>query len=259
MRQHDLNTMANRGLKPAAQLAEDKPHGSRMRYIGGCRCDLCRKANTDYERGRSEARKSGDWNGIVPAAHARQHLNRLSRLGVGRRAVADATDIAETILVEIRSGKRRNIRARTERLILAVTPEAAADHALVSADRTWQLIDKLIGAGFTKGYIALQLGAKTPALQLSRDKITVRHAADVDCLYRRLIVSDEALVSSTQARKLIRHLRSEWTPAARIVEQLGAGPECWLEDGEPVLRQRITRRLEKAVVALHARIIGGGQ
>lgn len=256
MRQPELTAMARRGLKPAAQLAEDKPHGSRMRYIGGCRCDLCRKVNADYERGRNEARKNGDWNGIVPACHARQHLNRLSRLGVGRRAVADATDIAETILVEIRSGKRRNIRARTERLILAVTPEVAADHALVSAARSWQLIDKLIGAGFTKGYIALQLGAKTPALQLSRDKITVRHAADVDRLYKRLIVSDEALVSAAPARRLIRQLRDELTPAARIVEALG--PEVVLEDGEPVLKPRISRRLEKRVVDLHLKVMTGG-
>ncbi|WP_234082360.1 hypothetical protein [Azonexus sp. R2A61] len=253
MRQHAL-TPAERGLKPASQLAADKPHGNRMRYIAGCRCDLCRKANADYERGRIEARKNGDWNGIVPASRARRHLNRLSRLGVGRRAVADATDIAETILVEIRSGKRRNILARTERLIMAVTAEAAADHALIPAADTWTLLNELIAAGFTRGHLALALGAKTPALQISKDQVTVRRAADVERLHRRLMASDEVLIDATRARGLIRELRLEWTPAARIVEALG--PEVALEDGEVRLQQRIPRRLEKSVIELHAKTMG---
>ena len=253
MRKHAL-TIAERGLRPAAELAANKPHGDRMRYMGGCRCDLCRKANSEYERQRQIARKDGDWNGIVPASRARRHLNRLSRLGVGRRAVADATDIGETILSEVRSGKRRNIRARTEWLILAVTPEAAADHALVSAAHSWKLINLLLGAGFTRGYIAQQLGNKRAALQLSEHQVTVRHAADIERLYKRLIVSDEALVDAEQDRRLIRELRNEWIPAARIVEALG--PEALLEGQEVRLRRRITRRLEKAVVELHARMMG---
>lgn len=247
-------TIAERGLKPASELAANKPHGDRMRYMGGCRCDLCRKANSEYERRRQQARKDGDWNGVVPASRARQHLNRLSRLGVGRRSVAAATDISETILFEIRSGARRNIRARTERLILAVTPEVAADHALVSAAHSWKLINLLLGAGFTRGYIAQQLGNKRPALQLGEHQITVRHAADIERLYQRLIVSDEALVDAEPARRLIRELREEWMSATRIVETLG--PEAAIEGNEVRLRPRISKRLEKAVVELHARIMG---
>lgn len=254
MRKPELKTMADRGLKPASELAANKPHGDRMRYIAGCRCDLCRKANTEYERARQIARKNGDWNGIVPACRARRHLNRLSRLGVGRRSVADVTDIADTILFEIRSGARRNIRARTERLILAVTPEAAADHALVSAAHSWKQINLLLGAGFTRGYIAQQLGAKRAALQLSEHQITVRHAADIDRLYKRLIVSDEALVDAEPAKRLIRELRAEWIPAARIAEALGAG--AVLEAGEIRLKRRISRRLEKTIVDLHVKLMG---
>jgi hypothetical protein len=51
-------------------------------------------------------------------------------------------------------------------------------------------------------------------------------------------------------------LRDELTPAARIVEALG--PEVVLEDGEPVLKPRISRRLEKRVVDLHLKVMTGG-
>lgn len=253
MRQQAL-TLAGRGLKPVQQLAADKPHGSRLRYMAGCRCDLCRSANAAYERDRIEARKNGDWNGIVPACHARRHLNRLSRLGVGRRTVADVTDIAETILAEIRSGKRKNIRARTERLILAVTAESAADRALIPATKTWALLNELIAAGYTRGHIALALGAKTPALQISKHQVTVRHAADVARLHRRLMASDEVLVDAANARRLIAELRHEWTPAARIVEAIGM--TAGVEDGEVKLPPRIPRRIEKAVIAFHAKTMG---
>lgn len=143
-------SMTDRGLKSAAVLAANKPHGSRIRYMAGCRCDECRRANTDYEKDRQIARKNGEWNGIVPAARARRHLSRLSRLGVGRRAVQAATDIADSILVMIRNGARKNIRAQTERLILAVTPAAAGDRALIDAAPTWVLINELLGSGFRR-------------------------------------------------------------------------------------------------------------
>lgn len=246
-------SMIDRGLKSAAALAANKPHGSRIRYIAGCRCDECRRANTDYEKQRVIARKNGEWNGIVPAARARRHLSRLSRLGVGRRAVQAATDIADSILVMIRSGERKNIRAQTERLILAVTPAAAGDRALIDAEPTWGLINELLAAGFTKTRLAAELGRKTHALQLNKHKVTVRNAADVRLMHSRLMHGDEVLVDSMKARGLIRQLRSEWIPASRIVEILG--PDAVIEDGEVRLKRRIPRRLENLVIETHARLM----
>ena len=106
--------LAARGLRPAVELAEGRSHGTRVRYLGGCRCTDCRQANTQYERDRQKARAEGDWNGIVDAAAARQHLLDLAAQGVGRRAVADASDVPGTILCEVRSGRKTKIRARTE-------------------------------------------------------------------------------------------------------------------------------------------------
>lgn len=246
-------SMADRGLKSAAVLGAAKPHGSRLRYMSGCRCDDCRRANTDYEKQRSIARKNGEWNGIVPATRARRHLNRLSRLGVGRRAVQAATDIADSILFKIKSGDRKNIRAQTERLILAVTPAAAGDHALIDAAPTWVLINELRAAGFTKTRLAAELGRKTHALQLNRHKVTVRNAADVERMHTRLMQGDEVLVDSTRARGLIRELRDEWISAARIAAALGS--EAALEGGEVRIGKRISRRLEKLVIETHSRLM----
>lgn len=64
--------LPSRGLKPAAELAKVRPHGTRLKYVGGCRCDACRSANSAYERDRQLARKHGDWNGLASARRARR-------------------------------------------------------------------------------------------------------------------------------------------------------------------------------------------
>lgn len=174
-----------RGLKPAAQLAAERGHGIRLTYVAGCRCAECRKANCEYQKARSRAQKAGDWNGIVPAAAARAHMLKLSKQGVGRRAVGAVTDIGDSILHAIRSGEKKNIRARTERRILAVTKEMASGGALVDAKPTWKLINKLLNKGYTKTQIAHALGVEKPALQINKVQVTVQTAYDVEKLYKK--------------------------------------------------------------------------
>lgn len=245
--------LQKRGLRPIAELAADKPHGDRLRYLGGCRCDACRAANTAYERSRNVARAAGDWNGIVSADKARRHIKKLSKLGVGRRAIQAATDVADTILSEIRSGTRKNIRARTERLILAVTTDVRGEACLVPAGPTWALIDDLIAAGYTKSEIALGIGRKTPALQLDKTTITLRNEAAVKRLHARLIQPDQGMVNSGKAARLIAQLRDELFPASRIAAELGM-PEA-VESGAFVLPKRIACELETRIVALHQRLM----
>lgn len=186
MNQIAATDLAARGLRPASQLAASRAHGDRLRYIGGCRCDACRKANSAYESARQRARKAGDWNGIVPAEKARAHMLRLARRGVGRRAIGAATDIADTVLSDIRSGRKRRIRARTERLILGVTTAVASDRAIISAGRTHQLIALLLDEEYTETFLAKRLGYANRYLQFG-DRITVRNAARVERLYRELM------------------------------------------------------------------------
>lgn len=173
-------------LRAAAELATDKPHGVRLRYMAGCRCDACRKANSSYENERQKARRAGDWNGIVPAAEARAHMLKLRRQGIGRRTVRACTDIADTVLQEVVSGKKTHIRARTARLILQVTKAQAADHALVSAKRSRYLIALLLEEEYTEAFLAERLGYANERLQFNADRITVRNAARIERLYKEL-------------------------------------------------------------------------
>lgn len=178
--------MSVRGLRPARELSQKREHGDRLRYMGGCRCDLCSAANSRYECERQRARKAGDWNGIVPATRARAHMKKLARQGVGRRSVQAATDISDSILFKIRNGERSNIRARTERKILAVTKSVAGDHALIPAAGTWRLINELLAEGYTKKVIAHRMGYKRPALQVAKHQVTVRMAANIQRIHKEL-------------------------------------------------------------------------
>lgn len=109
------------------------------------------------------------WNGLVSSARARAHLFKLSKKGVGYKSVAAASDVAKTVLCQIRSGELPRIRARTERRILAVDATAVADRALVDAGPTLAIVERLLEDGFTRAQIAQRVLGQTgpsPALQL---------------------------------------------------------------------------------------------
>ena len=174
-----------RGLRPIAELGGSRPHGTRLRYLAGCKCFHCRRANSDYERERQKAREAGDWNGLVDADRARAHLRKLARQGVGRRMVASASDVALSVVQAVRTCRKTRIRARTERRLLAVTKACRGDAVHVPAGPTWERIEWLLAEGFSKARIASELGMKRPALQLNRHRVTVRNAAKVEALCRK--------------------------------------------------------------------------
>jgi hypothetical protein len=171
-------------LPKADQLA----HGTHARYVAGCRCADCRKGHAAYNVARYRAQKlHGDWNGLVDAGAARRHIRALAKTGVGRRAVAAACDVSLTVIEDVKSGAKRQIRARTEKRILAVTKDAIADHATVSAKATWRRIDTLIEEGFSKAELARRLGFKRPALQFGRERVLARTALKVEKFYRQVM------------------------------------------------------------------------
>lgn len=174
-------------MKPIAMLAAAKPHGTRLKYLGGCRCLSCRAANARYEGERHTARRNGDWDGLIPAGRARQHLLALSRVGVGRRTVADIAGVPQSVLHRIRSGRRRRIRARTERRIFLVTRDAMHDARLVPAERAWRLIARLLDEGFTRTEIARRFGYRSHGLAWNRRCVRARTAMRVEKLYRRMM------------------------------------------------------------------------
>jgi len=112
-----MSALLERGLRPIAELAADRPHGHRLRYLAGCRCFQCRRSNSDYERERQAARAAGDWNGLVDADRARRHLRALARQGVGRRMVAAASDVALSVIADVREWVTARNAAAVEALV----------------------------------------------------------------------------------------------------------------------------------------------
>lgn len=166
------------------EAASRREHGTRARYVAArCRCMLCRAANSRYSCERDRARREdGDRRELVDADEARRHLGTLSRQGVGYKLVAEAAKVSINVTAKILSGKRKRIRANTERAILAVDAKTAprGDKSLVNSAPTWRILDVFLDRGYTKAQLAKWLGHKAPALQIKRGgKVTVRTAFEV--------------------------------------------------------------------------------
>lgn len=164
--------------------AERWPHGVRARYVAGCRCYRCRRANLLYHRRRARLIARGLDNPIIDATVARNHLRALSRAQIGRRTVAKLTGLADSILHGIQKGTRTRIRKMTERRILSVPLDAQPAGARVPAAQTWRCITQLRLWGWRKVRIAEAIG-QHKALQLGRDFVTRRQAAAVLLLFQR--------------------------------------------------------------------------
>lgn len=227
-----------RGMKPITELARQRPHGDRLRYMAGCRCPACRGANTAYERMRARARKAGLGNPIVPADEARAHLKALSAAGVGRATVAQATDISGAIVQMIAAGIRERVRLATARKILAVTPDCKADGTRIDAAPTWALIQELLKAGDTKLSIARALGQQGSGLQLSRHTVTVRNADKVRRHHARRMAEIAAERQAAQAeaertapvpagatRQRLEWLREELGHPKRVARAIGCSED----------------------------------
>jgi hypothetical protein len=174
-------------LPSIAKLAASKSHGTRLRYMSGCHCMLCRAANSRYECMRAAARQAGDWNGLVSAGPARRHIILLAASGVGRDSIAAACDVGVTTITEIRARQKLRIRARTARKILSVTTAARGGACLVNAGPTWRRIKRLLREGFTKGGLALRIGNRTRNLQIRKSLVLARTAMKIERLYRTVM------------------------------------------------------------------------
>jgi hypothetical protein len=102
------------------------------------------------------------------------HIQKLRKAGVGYRAIAAAGGLAKSTIAMIVTGERVQIRKDHADRILAVDRTAIADRAVVPAGRTWKLLNEQLEAGYTKTFLAKQLGsrAKRPSLQIGADRIT---------------------------------------------------------------------------------------
>lgn len=175
------------GLRSAAELAVDKPHGTRIKYLGGCRCMPCRAAASRYESELRAKRKRGEGNGLIDTSAVLAHLKCLSSQGVGYKAACEAAGVGKSSVQKAMTGQRTQMRAANARALLAVTPDMAIrDGANVSAKPTWRHIRWLMNEGMTKTEIARRLGYKSRALQINRRVVKALTAMKVEKLVRMM-------------------------------------------------------------------------
>jgi hypothetical protein len=171
-------------LKKAAAKAQ---HGTRIRYLDGCRCENCKHANARYHQERRAARRIGLGNKLVPAARVRRHLARLSRLGIGRKTIGDASGVSDNTIQAVKSGRKRRIRQRVERAILGVSAAAIGDACLVPGEKAWGLIDRLLALGYRKADLARRLGYEDGRLRFTRDRVTAKTQLRIERLFGKLM------------------------------------------------------------------------
>lgn len=172
-----------------------REHGTYVKYVvDKCRCDPCRKANSEYEKARTRRKAYGrePW---VDAEPARRHVRRLmapypgATNGVGWKRVAQLAGVSTGCVWKLVYGKNgkpsKRIHEDTEAKLMAITPDMAAPRSTVPADETWKLIDELLALGIPKARIgrALTKNPRTQSLQLSRAFVTKAHADRIKALH----------------------------------------------------------------------------
>lgn len=165
-------------MRPDTLSTESYEHGTRARYITGCRCLPCRAANSRYSTSRELARFYGDRRGLVSAKRVRTHIEKLSALGVGYKQIAKAAGMGATTIWLYKTGARTKIRAHHAKRIFAVKARDVAAGSRVPIGPTLARVQWLRGEGFSNAEIARRMGLKTPALQFLRRATITRRVAD---------------------------------------------------------------------------------
>lgn len=131
---------------------------------------------------------------LIPADEAREHIAWLQENGLGLQTVARCSGVAYSVIERISSGNIKNTRRETAEKILSVGKSDISGGAHVDAAPTKVLLGRLVDAGYRKGWIAQQLGAKSRALIGRRaNTVSVRNARKVHELYVRLSQGDKRL------------------------------------------------------------------
>ena len=182
-------------MKDPVVRASVPAHGTRSNYVRGCRCNRCRAANSSYVSERRKIRSNSlkQKEEVVDATLAREYLEMLSSIGVGRNSVNKVSGVGKRLIWQITSGKTVRIRQSTEARLLAITlQESLPLGANVDAEVTIQQINALLKEGFTRRDIACRLRRVSSQLRIGQKaKVRASSALKINNLYRALMLVDE--------------------------------------------------------------------
>lgn len=170
-------------------------HGTRTRYVGGCRCEPCTEENRVYARELDRHHRRVAYGieqprpeRVIDATEARDHLRWLASVGVGSRVVARRAGLTRTTVREIATGERSKCLPETTEKILAVGKYDRSSGARVDAADTWRKIDELLARGWTRTAIAQRIvSPNARALQIGRDGVRASTAEKVSALYAEVM------------------------------------------------------------------------
>lgn len=175
----------------------ERPHGSHAKYaLDRCRCDLCRRAQREYNlrRGRAIARPDEVWCPYVEAGPVREHIEWLATCGIGLKSLARLAGVPHGTLSKLVNGdparqmpRSRRVRPTTARKVMAVMPYHAAGAQRVPAAPTWRLLNELITLGWSRAELARRLGHQGPGLQVNRTRVLASTARRVERLHAELV------------------------------------------------------------------------
>lgn len=189
------------------------------------------------------------WNGLIDAKPLAKHMRKLRKRGLGYKAVADAADVSRTVLCEVMTGHKTQVRADTARRVLQVDHHAVADHALVDAAPTWKLLEQLFAQGYSRNEIGRQLGHRS-RVQLGRKQVTAKNALAVRRLHARL---HGGLTPTRPMRMKLRTLRIEGYAETRLRDELGEHADTVLR--LPPGRKTVPKAASAAVDAMYLRLM----
>jgi len=189
-------------------------HGTRARYIAGCKCAPCKAANTRYAK-LAKYRSDQGISTLLDAAPVKRHLRRLRAAGVGKRTIAARAGVSQTVvdrLLGLNSDRpAKRVRPDIAAKILAVTVNDRADGSLIDGTGTRRRLQALVALGYTQTDLAQRIGwsvANLNVITLGRHpSVTCATANLVDDLYEELSMRPGP---SMRARAVAR--RNGWVP-----------------------------------------------
>ena len=209
--------------------AERYVHGTRSRYVCGCRCAACKESNR-------------------VAYHERQRAELAAALEVPRRADGMCAGAGAG---PCPSG--RKLRKDVAGGVCARCRRELVDKSLVSARRARAHLRALSAAGVGYKSVAAAADVSKTVLRmvLSGERRQIRHDAE-----RRILavtadaVADSAPVDARATWRLLEDLLARGFTRTRLARELGQrGP------GLQVGRERVLARTELAVRRMHARLV----
>lgn len=230
-------------------------HGTRSRYVRGCRCDDCREANRTYARRRDvygwSERVAADWCDAEPA---RLHVQALQAQGMGYKRVAAQAGLSVSVLHALLWGKHghpaKRMLRRNADAILAVTFDAA-DGAIADPTGTVRRIRALQAIGWPLREIGERIGIATSNL----GTIACGYRAVTHATARKVAqVYDELSMSPGPSRRSITMARSRgWLPPLAWDDDVIDDPGAWADLGaDPEVMENVPNLDEVAIERLIA-------